>query len=292
LRRLLPEAQIILSTWARSETDGLEYDELILNEDPGAPVQPWDPRYLFNLNRQIVSTLAGLRRASRRYAMKIRGDMVLLDTSFLQHYLRYPARHPEYAVFRRRLICPTLYSTNPERSAEIFKVSDFFAFGETADVLDLWDIPLAPEPETSRYFDLHPERRWHDDPIWNRFTPEQYIWIHCLRKHFPISFRDGHDFSEEAIRVAILSAVNNFVFLEMDQIRLHAPRHHVPKAAWSACFTHVEWLALYRAYCDPHYPVPIDCGKFLKLSVRILLRLREKLTGRPSGVQLPATARV
>jgi hypothetical protein len=218
--------------------------------------------------------------------------MLLRDASFLGYYNRFPARHPTYAVFEQRIICPTLYAMCPARSAALFMPSDFLSFGLTADLLKLWDIPLAPEPETSRYFEIHPERRWRGEPADNQFFPEQYIWVACLRKYVGVPFRDAHDFSAEAIRVSDLSLVNNFILLEMDQIRLEAPRHHVPKAAWASCFSHAEWLGLYRQYCDPAAQVPIDWSRPWKRLTHKALLLREKLTGRPSGVRLPAIRRV
>lgn len=36
IRTLLPNAEIILSTWEGSDVDGLDYDKLVLNKDPGA----------------------------------------------------------------------------------------------------------------------------------------------------------------------------------------------------------------------------------------------------------------
>ena len=35
IRRMLPGAFIILSTWEGTDVDGLEYDDVVLSEDPG-----------------------------------------------------------------------------------------------------------------------------------------------------------------------------------------------------------------------------------------------------------------
>ena len=35
IRKRLPGAEIILSTWEGSPIDGLDYDKLVLNKDPG-----------------------------------------------------------------------------------------------------------------------------------------------------------------------------------------------------------------------------------------------------------------
>jgi hypothetical protein len=62
IRKYLPDAEIILSTWEGSNVDGLEYDILILNEDPGYKKHCRDN----NTNRQLVSIQGGLKKVSRQ----------------------------------------------------------------------------------------------------------------------------------------------------------------------------------------------------------------------------------
>ena len=71
VRRVLPGAEIILSTWHGSDTGALACDALVLSDDPGATnwLRRGDAaaldKKLNNGNRQIVSTRAGLARATR-----------------------------------------------------------------------------------------------------------------------------------------------------------------------------------------------------------------------------------
>ncbi len=65
IRQYLPGAHIILSTWPDQNLQGLDYDELVICEDPGPNIY----RYLadgtpgkLNNNRQIVSSREGLKR--------------------------------------------------------------------------------------------------------------------------------------------------------------------------------------------------------------------------------------
>ncbi|MFN3393310.1 MAG: WavE lipopolysaccharide synthesis family protein, partial [Candidatus Thermochlorobacter sp.] len=70
LRRMrihFPGAEIILSTWKGSNVDGLDYDVVVFNDDPGSAMSRNRP---YNVNRQIVSTKNGLAKASRKYALK------------------------------------------------------------------------------------------------------------------------------------------------------------------------------------------------------------------------------
>lgn len=69
IREHLPGGEIILSTWEGTDCSGLEYDLLVLNQDPGVL-----PPAMLNTNRQIVSTVNGLKRVTRKYAVKFRTD--------------------------------------------------------------------------------------------------------------------------------------------------------------------------------------------------------------------------
>src|SRR4051812_17964312 len=66
LRRHYPGSEVILSTWQGTDVDGLEFDKVLFNEDPGAwnALRPGAGVKLDNTNRQIVSSRNGLRVAT------------------------------------------------------------------------------------------------------------------------------------------------------------------------------------------------------------------------------------
>lgn len=285
VRKHLPGSEIILSTWANSDTTGLDFDRLVLSDDPGAFPQLHDPRYFYNVNRQIVSTAAGLRVAARPFAMKLRSDMLLSGRGFLDYFNRYPRRSPDYAVFERRVICLTGH--DPEQTSSLFMPGDWFNFGLTTDLLRLWDIPLAREPETSRYFQLHPEENRLGEVEVNRFNPEQYIWVQCLSSKFAIPFRHNQDFSEEALRIAEIALSNNLIPLSPRQFNLEAPRHRISWGIWAILYSHAKWVRLYRKHCDPTFHAPVDLSSLPKQIILGALSFRQWLTGRPSGQRPP-----
>ena len=79
IRKYLPEAEIILSTWEGSDVVRLDYDKLILNKDPGGADCSRDGKGINNCNRELVSTFEGLKLANRKYALKIRSDIVFIN---------------------------------------------------------------------------------------------------------------------------------------------------------------------------------------------------------------------
>ena len=74
IRKYLPEAKIIVSTWDYCCVEGWDYDVLVLNSDPGAiPCEIWDNfTRVNNGNRQILSTKNGIDKVTTKYTLKLR----------------------------------------------------------------------------------------------------------------------------------------------------------------------------------------------------------------------------
>jgi hypothetical protein len=91
VRQHLPGAKIILSTWKGSDVDGLDYDELILNDPPVAPtLLKSDGTLKFMTgNNQIVAMRNGLEKSQQKYTLTMRSDMVLLGTRFIDYFLKF-----------------------------------------------------------------------------------------------------------------------------------------------------------------------------------------------------------
>jgi hypothetical protein len=288
VRRYLPGAEVIYSGWPGTATSALGADKCVLSDDPGARPHVHDPRFLYNTNRQIVSTTAGLRAATRRYAIKLRSDHLLTSARFLEHFHRYPRRGADYAMFEQRVVASDIYTKTPERSSRLFHPTDWFHFGLTTDLLLLWDLPLAPEPESTEYFQLHPEENVLHLPELMKFGPEEYNWLECLRKRYAIPFRHSQDYSAEALRIAELALINNFIVLELHQIGLAAPRHPFLQGVVAECYTHGEFLRLYRKHCHPSLTIGPDLTLWQRRLIRFGLRVRETLFHKPSGLRRPA----
>lgn len=257
VRQHLPGAEVVLSTWRDSDVSGLTYDVLVESDDPGAWnwCREWEEakidKKLNNGNRQIVCTRAGLRAATRPYAMKLRSDMTLEGTGFLKFFRKYNVRNAEWKILRDRVVASTVYAGNPRRSLRPFHPSDWFFFGWREDVLNIWDIPLAPEPETSRWYDTHPmpsnDRNF--DKV-HRYDVEQHMWVSFLRKHGRVAFRHKTDMSNDAINLSELTIANNLVLVEPEQLQIKFWKYSLSRLQGSLLYTHGEWRCLYRKYCD------------------------------------------
>ncbi len=264
VRRALPGAEIILSTYPGSDTSGLSFDILVESDDPGAlSFTREGPIQLNNVNRQIVTTQAGLARATRPYALKLRSDLLMDGAGLLRYFARYGSHggekdNSDARVFGERVLCCTRYARNPRRVLPYaFHPSDWFFFGRTDDVRKLFDIPLAPEPETSRWFDAYAPR---PDPdvfpgALNRWAPEQYIWLSCLKRHAPNAVPATAlptyqwDVSEAIITASERTLAENFVLLSPRQVQIRFTKYRITRLDWASVYTHGEWLRLRETYC-------------------------------------------
>lgn len=141
VRSLLPAAEVIVSTWEGEDASAIASPVLVeQSADPGCFVLA--DGFPINLNRLQRSTLAGLRRASRPYCLKLRSDLALADRRFL---VAAPA--PEGCLFERPMTMTNLYLRDPEKFTLLFHFSDIAQFGLTRDLLSFWDGPLFEEDE-------------------------------------------------------------------------------------------------------------------------------------------------
>jgi hypothetical protein len=198
VRKHLPDAELILSTWKGSDVSGLDCDILLLNDDPGT-VEGVPPSHS-NLNRQIVSTRNGLQKATRHYAMKLRTDTLLIGTGFLDAFDRHPERRDDFKAFEHKIVIRTI--PNPLRSiCSGFYTSDVFQFGLKTDLLLLWDIPL---------------------PTYLNLPSEEYIWTTCLRK--TVQDIDYHKLPlRKRLLLTEISLFNNFILDTPQNLGLKFP---------------------------------------------------------------------
>ena len=255
IRRFLRKSEIILSTWKGSYTHGMDYDILVLSEDPGGV----PGSKTGNQNRQIFSTQAGLKKATRQYIIKTRTDVIFTSANFLKYFEQYPRRNEKMKFFKNRVICSTVFAHNPNRyTRKPFYPSDWFFFGLSEDIKQLWDIPLAPEPETSLYYKFNNRPKESTDNSIFRYCPEQYIWLSYLRKHTCIPCEHQWDYGAHNRELHELSLANNLILLHPREIGIKFTKYRFGILNWISFYHHLEWIELYKKYCDPDYPLPIN----------------------------------
>lgn len=242
IRKLLPNAEIILSTWEGQKLDAIEFDRLVLSEDPGAQ-GVWPSYVPSNVNRQIVCTVAGLKAAKRKYALKIRTDMVLESTDFLEIFENAkPLKADTRNVFSRPVLTNNFSSRN---TAEILKrlpshplpfhPSDHVSFGLLEDVLFLWDIPLQNDDDALYFMDHSQPNRFRFSEF-SRLTPEQYIFTTALSKKVPIDIEHYADMRKEVIALSEFFMTTHIISVPDRKFALNFPKYHTDH------HFHFEWM--------------------------------------------------
>lgn len=254
IRAWFANSKIVLSTWQGADVDDLDVDELVLSEDPGFFYYSERPgEKANNVNRQIVSTRAGLERVSTPYCYRLRTDFKIDGDQFLKFFGAFPKSDPAYTIFSEKLLAMSYFSRNPRsRTRFPYHPSDLAFFGRTDDIRTLFNIPLMTEEEA--HWDTGDRR-------YNRYTPEQHIFINALRSlGRPVGCSHYNDLCEEAIIETERYFASNFVFLSFEQFNLVPSKTtfvmKVHPNSFMTCYTHNEWLTLYKTYVDPTVAVP------------------------------------
>lgn len=270
IRKYFPKSEIILSTYKGENIDGLLYDKVVLTEDnfeahpyldkPGAKIN--------NINKQIASTLAGLKEATKKYSFKIRTDFILSGDNFLKYFDKFIKYDENYKVFKHKVLCPISFSRNPrvKKLPFAFHPSDIAFFGLTEDLINLFDIPLMPKDEFFAW-------RNHNNIISNKYVPEQYLWINCLRKNGKTINCDYQiHINEELITETEKYFVSNFIFLDWNQFSLTKPKklNNYYKNEYSSIITHIEYKKLYKEYIDSSIKTELIDLKRIKINIQTI----------------------
>ena len=269
IRKYFPSSRIIVSTWVNQPTAHLDYDRLVVSEDPGPTVVGYgktarNPK-INNVNRQIVSTLNGLRRVETKYAVKVRSDIVFNSDVFKIFFEKYPARDSRYVISKKRIVGSSCYAREYYLGLPIaFHPSDFFFFGLLDDLILLWDVPLIEDYKFRRlYFGKSQSIGFPGDSL----VPEQIIFLSFVNKiksmsisHFLGGGRREQDFSKRVI-------VNNIVTIESEKLGLDVlDRFNKPDSMFDGCFNYSlsRWEELYKKFCDPDFFLYESKGGILK----------------------------
>ena len=234
IRKCLPNSEIILSTWHGAETNGLDYDTLVLSDDPGSLGWHFYGNKIvpFNYNRQIVSTKAGLEKSNRKYTLKIRSDFFLKNAVFLSHFEDFPLRNKEATFFKHRVIVPSVYTRmffSETGFPTPFCVSDFFFFGLTDDVKDYFDSEIITSDDGCNWHFLYPDRK-PDIKETGRYAPEQFLCYGWAKRHgIACSFEDCSDWNMKNLAVSNAVLFSNFIVLDSSRLELASAKHDLPR---------------------------------------------------------------
>jgi len=274
IRTYLPDAEIVLSTWENSDVSDLVYDILVLNKDPGnVLMETFKSRVIYNnMNRQLLSTKAGLEKAKRKYTLKLRSDLILTQSNFLEYFDKFQSRIDNYKLFERKILTSTLFTRynikSPQEKKRVlmpFHISDWWFFGLTEDLKTYFmDTQLVKEPDFTQYFDK-PENKNKKTPYSTarfKFAPEQYFGYECFKRHFDdLYMEDASDYNDDINIKSQKCIVNNFIILENKQSGIYVNKYAYSKNEkfsgdqYIGLYNFYRYETEYKKYCDKTYEV-------------------------------------
>lgn len=312
IKKYLPNAEVILSTWEGSDVKDLNglYNVLVINKDPGFGYyyKTETKVKLNNLNRQLYSTQEGLKRATKKYAMKVRSDIIFTNNTFLNFFDKYQKRIDEYKLFERKILTSAVCSRflfndyiKEDRIKTVnlaFHVSDWWFFGLKTDLEKYFAVSLVKEPVFSNYYKLAENKDKFNPYIYLeesylQFAAEQYIAKECFSNNFnDIIIEHAGDINAKIIEQSRKCLINNFIFLEYKDSGIFFKKYFISKYAWLS----PAYFDLYNTYRQ-NYEYNIFCEKSEQLDkclsfinenidfqkdVRILLIHFQRMLGRKS----------
>ena len=272
IRQWLPGARIILSTWANQDLSELEYDELVISDDPGQNQDGFCPA---NYYRQVVSTKSGLARVTTPYALKLRSDNFLIGNEFVALQQQFKTSQPDDQLFSEKVVVnANLFRKSSHGRPVIMSPSDFFYYGRTEDLNKIWQQPNFLAQPFSQALLARTKQQQGKYALEAEQTYCQ-IWLRNLTEQAPLM---GHRFDNTPEDLAFWQRflASNMIIAEPEYMGLGLRK--ISKRAFKRAneFSHLDWLALYKQHCDPSISAPFSLEQVRLSAVRLIKSCRPK----------------
>jgi WavE lipopolysaccharide synthesis len=272
IRFWYPQARLVLSTFSSTPKKlliNLDVDDLVLSEDPG-DMTPQGAKPL-NINRQIVSTRAGLVRVTTPYAVKTRTDLILTGRQLIETYAPHKERGP--------VLVTNFTTRDPDLAVRIpYWICDFLYMGRTEDLRFVFDAPLYGPSDFSYACAPNQFSRYCSDVV-SIFPPEVYLGLRLLRLfrpdvHQPVNLHETELMSR---RVFWDLLIDHLLLVDLAGGGLRSIKYQLPFANYSVMVSHGKLCAM-RAirYSSIEMPGRVLIKWFFR-SAYIARRVAEKL---------------
>lgn len=278
IRKYLPGSEIILSTWEGADVTNLEYDIVLFNKDPGGFTDRFIATFMNNTVRQIYSTQMGLKKASKKFTLKLRSDLILNKNKFLNMFDAYPKRDENYVLFKHRVLVTSFFSkkflySNGLIQPVPFHISDWALFGYSEDINRIFNIELPKEPDFSWYLYENKINTVKTNLLCgsHKYAPEQYITLSAFKNAYDINFEHYMDYSDKNIELSEKLIANNYIIISPRDFSFYCGKKRnnndfykrwskypftIPKLLWEGLYRPYVFALDYKKYCDNNYQLP------------------------------------
>ena len=299
IRRHYPKSKVVLSTWTGENVEGIDVDKIVFSRDPGSFPGMLDGKdFPNNINRQILSTQAGLREVKTEFALKLRSDLVMTRPLALKVLAHRPARltSSPYVVTREYVAVVDFTSIDPKkRSPLIFHPCDWIYGGRTEDILAIFQIPLM-ELDDATYFQKQSPLIWEKarGGQLSKYRPEAYIWTSFLASKGVRTPESSYEFSSNWNQRSEDYMIHNLMIVSLSQfgfVSLKYPQALFQRKSWNMLFrfqyvyTYYEWWNLHHLRLKRRAPLLFSLESLLMFGAQRLqgTRLGRFLTSKGLG---------
>jgi hypothetical protein len=216
-------------------------------------------------NLQIAAARRGLEAVTRSHLLRVRCDLIFLDGDFIDQWRRLKSLHRgNAAILGDRVLVSNLYTLNPYTFERLpFHISDWFHFGRTDDVRQIWDVPPVPLADAVHYTTVahDPTSNLDERKMLCRVAVEQHIIFEGIGRRLPDIRLDRHnDWSSRERFLDLLC--DNFVIADLVAARCVFPKyaqdignprkdvHCIGQADWKALVVAADRRAVLRRRAD------------------------------------------
>ncbi len=210
-----PNSPIIFSTWESEEVGNLEGVTLVKSKDPGSSFRFADSPEKNNINRQIVSTLGGLKATRTEFVVKMRSDL-LIENRRLGEFVKNLPRtlNNPLTIFDKYVIVLDRLTFSPAKKNNfILHVTDMLQAGKTSDILKMWEIEKMTRNQEDFYLEASPKELNSVGRHIPEFRAEQFFWNQLIKKELGYGLKSTLDeYLEKSIEVEELFQLNIIPF--------------------------------------------------------------------------------
>lgn len=272
IRMHLPGAKIILSTWPDQDLSGLVYDQLVISQDPGTNSVAELPQFPKNYNRQLVSTQAGLAQVTTPYAIKLRSDNYLNGNEFVDIQQSFPNSESEQKVFAEKVVINSnLFRRTSHGRTVLMSPSDFFYFGTTEDLKKIWQQPLIEDQPIAE--EMSKAMKSASTTSCTLEAEQFYcqIWLKALNPSTKV-MQHRFDYTKKDIVAWERFLASNIIIADPETMGLGLRKISKRKLKRANEFSHIDWLKLYKKYCDRSITITKDYQQW-SLEIRRAFKL-------------------
>lgn len=252
-----PKIEIIVVSWENnvdSYKKGLKSDLnkiiLIEKKDPGG--QSTNLGEKMNVNRQLVSTISGIRCSTRQYLMKLRSDVIISISKTIATYNSFKKEY-KCGVFKESILVLNLTTINPDRAKRLFALNDWVYLGLHGDINKLINTESYPESYLNYFF---------EGPTSLRYKAEQWMILSSIfGEEYEKKFNHSFSYSKE-LKVLHNKFIKHFIVVGPRFIGLTSFKYNFYQFSLWNSYTFKEWK---KVFMGSRVGIDLERGYFKSL---------------------------